>query len=300
MENKCNIIRDLLPLYAEGMVCSDTERFVEEHLAVCPECKAELEKLREPKPIEANDLTAPLKSIRKKLIAKRIQTAALTAFFVAALLLSLFAALDSPIYFPYTEDLVSVKKSGSAGLHISFDECVTDFEYSIFTEPDSDGRQICEITAWTSIMDKHFSSKQGNLSTFIKTDDPNSMVVIYSPNDGSEAVRLYGDMLHSGMITMPRLVLSYYFFIAMVAFAALGIAWLLLYKKPRARKWVGRIVLYPLSYIVSHFIVVGAEAVSYSALRDFYLIVFISILLYAAALLLINVLRIKKEIYDIR
>lgn len=300
MENKCNIIRDLLPLYAEGMVCSDSKHFVEEHLAKCPECRAELEKLREPKPIEANDLTAPLKSIRKKLIAKRIQTAALTAVFVAALLLSLFAALDSPIYFPYTEDLISVKKSGSAGLHISFDECVTDFEYSIFAEPDSDSRKICEITAWTSTLDKHFSSKQGNLSTFIKTDDPYSIVVMYSPNDGNEAVRLYGDMLNSGMITMPRLVLNYYLIIGLAVFAALGIAWLLLYKKPNARKWVGRIALYPLSYIVSHFIVVGAEAVSYSALRDFYLIVFISILLYASALLLINVLRIKKEISDIR
>lgn len=53
MRNECNIIRDLLPLYAEDMVSADTADFVEAHLAACAACRAELEALRQPKIPEA-------------------------------------------------------------------------------------------------------------------------------------------------------------------------------------------------------------------------------------------------------
>ena len=46
MNKECEVIRDLLPLYADD-VCSDTSRaLIEEHLQDCPDCSAELEKLR--------------------------------------------------------------------------------------------------------------------------------------------------------------------------------------------------------------------------------------------------------------
>lgn len=53
MRNECNIIRDILPLYADKMVSADTESFVEEHLIGCAECRAELEKLKVADAIEA-------------------------------------------------------------------------------------------------------------------------------------------------------------------------------------------------------------------------------------------------------
>ena len=46
MNTECSVIRDLLPLYADD-VCSDASReLIEKHLPECPECAAELEKLR--------------------------------------------------------------------------------------------------------------------------------------------------------------------------------------------------------------------------------------------------------------
>ena len=46
MDKHCEVIRDLLPLYADD-VCSERSReLIEEHLRECPECSAELEKLR--------------------------------------------------------------------------------------------------------------------------------------------------------------------------------------------------------------------------------------------------------------
>ena len=53
MRNECNIIRDILPLYADKMVSADTASFVEEHLIGCAECREELEKLKVADVIEA-------------------------------------------------------------------------------------------------------------------------------------------------------------------------------------------------------------------------------------------------------
>ena len=46
MKTDCEVIRDLLPLYADD-ICSDKSRgMIEEHLRECPECSGMLEKLR--------------------------------------------------------------------------------------------------------------------------------------------------------------------------------------------------------------------------------------------------------------
>ena len=46
MNNECNVIRDLLPLYAHDVCSAASREFIEKHLPDCPECAAELEKLR--------------------------------------------------------------------------------------------------------------------------------------------------------------------------------------------------------------------------------------------------------------
>ena len=39
MNNECKIISDLLPLYAEDMVCEETAEFIKNHLSECENCK---------------------------------------------------------------------------------------------------------------------------------------------------------------------------------------------------------------------------------------------------------------------
>ena len=71
MKNKCNIIRDILPLYVEDMVSADTSAFVEEHLEKCAECRAELEDMKKSNGLEKNNVSVedefmPLKAFKKK------------------------------------------------------------------------------------------------------------------------------------------------------------------------------------------------------------------------------------------
>ena len=71
MRNECNVIKDILPLYVEGMLSEDSISFVEEHIADCPECKAFLEKIKAPSDISEDksvfcEEAMPLKKAKKK------------------------------------------------------------------------------------------------------------------------------------------------------------------------------------------------------------------------------------------
>ena len=51
MKISCEIIKDLLPLYHDGVCSNDSKTMVEEHLAHCDSCKAELQVMDDELPI---------------------------------------------------------------------------------------------------------------------------------------------------------------------------------------------------------------------------------------------------------
>ena len=51
MKISCEIIKDLLPLYHDGVCSNDSRTMVDEHLAYCDSCKAELQAMDEDLPI---------------------------------------------------------------------------------------------------------------------------------------------------------------------------------------------------------------------------------------------------------
>lgn len=51
MKVSCEIIKDLLPLYLDGVCSNDSKAAVEEHLASCDNCKAELQTMQTTLPI---------------------------------------------------------------------------------------------------------------------------------------------------------------------------------------------------------------------------------------------------------
>lgn len=64
MKTNCDIIRDLLPLYAEHITSEASNALVEEHLAECEVCRAELEQMEQPVPVRPEaQPDAPLQRI---------------------------------------------------------------------------------------------------------------------------------------------------------------------------------------------------------------------------------------------
>lgn len=52
MKISCEIIKDLLPLYYDGVCSSESKVMVEEHLAHCDDCKTELQAINGTLPID--------------------------------------------------------------------------------------------------------------------------------------------------------------------------------------------------------------------------------------------------------
>ena len=77
MKLDCEVIRDLLPLYAEHIASPASTALVEEHLESCDACREELRQMQMPVPVQPEPQPdAPLKGIRKTLQKKSIRTVA--------------------------------------------------------------------------------------------------------------------------------------------------------------------------------------------------------------------------------
>ena len=86
MDISCEIVRDLLPLYHDGVCSPESRAAVEEHLKNCPACRAELEKFgggsKEENMDEAKLIAGTAKAWKKNKAA---------AFFKGAMIVALLA-----------------------------------------------------------------------------------------------------------------------------------------------------------------------------------------------------------------
>ena len=95
MSDRCHIIRDMLPLYLDGMLSEDSVGFVEEHLQGCGACRGELEKLKAPDafPRETPERdAAALKAMKRKWNRRVVLLGILLAAAVLAALAGSFFA----------------------------------------------------------------------------------------------------------------------------------------------------------------------------------------------------------------
>lgn len=79
----CNLIRDLLPLYADGVASTASTEAIEKHIETCPECAKLLERMRapiEPEPVdEATSYMTALHAQERRRKRRTILAIVLTA-----------------------------------------------------------------------------------------------------------------------------------------------------------------------------------------------------------------------------
>ena len=282
MNNKCNLIRDILPLYVEDMVSMDTREFVSEHLEHCETCRAELEHMRKPADIIPDADIVPLKRIKKELFIKRLQTVFLTAILACAIVTVLFGILTSPKFFPYSDDLFHVNSGTDGSITIAFDNKVTG--YSCMKEF-NDETEIYQINAWTTTWDI-YSSNRGKQNMVIPSDRETNIQIFYAQNDGSEDVLIYGtnDNAYQDTVTLPRQIFLPYFILAFLVLVILAVLRFLLKNKHAMIVWIDRAILFPISYMAAHLCTKGINFMSYSSQRDFCVIILVAMLFYFAML----------------
>ena len=282
MNNKCNLIRDILPLYVEDMVSTDTREFVSEHLEHCEACRAAFEHMQKPADIIPYADIVPLKRIKKELFIKRLQTVFLTAILACAIVTVLFGILTSPTFFPYSDDLFHVNSGTDGSITIAFDNKVTG--YSCRKEF-NDETEIYQINAWTTTWDI-YSSNRGKQNMVIPSDRETNIQIFYAQNDGSEDVLIYGtnDTAYQDTVTLPRQIFLPYFMLAFLVLVILAALRLLLKNKQAIIVWIDRAILFPISYMAAHLCTKGINFISYSSQRDFCVIILAAMLFYFAML----------------
>lgn len=284
MNNKCNLIKDILPLYAEDMVSTDTREFVSDHLESCEKCRAELEHMGKPADFIPDADIVPLKRVKKELFMKRLQTVFFTAVLACAIVTVVFGILTSPKFFPYSDSLLNVTDSPNGNIIITFDQKVTGYscikEYNDETET-----EIYRVNAWTT--DWYlYSSNRGNQNMVIPSEGAAKIQIFFTQNNGFEDVLIYGanDTVQQDILTLPRQILLPYFILALLALIILAVLRLLLRNTRAITIWIDRAILFPISYIAAHLCTKGIRFTTYSSQRDFCIIILVTILFYCAVL----------------
>lgn len=119
MDISCDIIRDLLPLYAEDLVSEDSRKLVDEHLCTCDPCTKQLGILKKAAQIPIEVETKSLKRVGDTIRRRRILAALTAVMFVATLILSVALLLDARVYLTAEQAVESVEalEDGSLRIH---------------------------------------------------------------------------------------------------------------------------------------------------------------------------------------
>ncbi len=125
MEISCDIIRDVLPLYAEDMVSGATRDMVDAHLCGCGECAEELAQLKR---VESVPIEADVESLEKvrKTIRKRWIFGVLTAVcLVTTLILGGSMLMNATICLPEHMAVTGVEELEGGMIAVTFSDYVT-------------------------------------------------------------------------------------------------------------------------------------------------------------------------------
>ena len=264
----------MLPLVADDLASGDTVKLVNNHIKDCEECKQEYEEMKEVENrfINKEKIEAiPLKNIRRKLLVRNIYFIVVTALMVSLISLIGVDKATKPIPLTYNEAIKSVKVVDDK-VFINFTPEVSNYEI------DSSG----DIMSWNTIISKLDKNKEPK-NTVINVEGKNTSMYyidqtggldkqIYGPNDVSN---------YSGQLTLPRLAMNYYVTFMLLICLALLILSTIFRKKDKIKKTINTILMIPLSYIVSHILILGIKGATHHIIRDLSFVIIATILIFS-------------------
>jgi predicted anti-sigma-YlaC factor YlaD len=291
MKLSCKIISDLLPLYVEDLASEDSRKAVEEHIATCSACRKNLEDMRKQEDsITIEDI--PLKKVKATLQKQRLKAIALTAVLVLALAVSIIAFLTTPEYLPYSDNMFTFSENEDGTIIVTVNKAISGYDVDEYFDPDNTSVYIYNISVWKY----QFGKRSFGQNIVLKPANAENAAVFYH-TDGAEDTFVYGynPDPDRGIITLPRLVLGYYIFIAIMLIMILGVLLLSFRKDTKAKRVLEYIIGIPAAYLIGHLCIKGFTTTTYSVTRDLFAIMTVAVLLYCALLLTAGLIRKKKE-----
>lgn len=290
MKVSCDVIKDLIPLYLEGMASEDSNELVEKHVEECEECKQYLDEMQSFNSMPADRDPAPLLKIKKTLRMKKIQAVALAVLFTFIIGIIGIAFLTEPEYLPYSDEIVAVNEMDNGAVMVQFGSEVAGYDVNRYPAEDNTGYAY-HLTTWENTWNNRVQPSELN-NVILNPDGEHVVSVYYYQTDGSEDQLIYGEDLNptGGTIMLPRGNLSYYLWFALILVVVFGIVLLSTRHNRNVFKFTMKLFFLPVSYLISHLIIKGLTFSSYNATRDFLAILLITIPLYAVFLLVVQLI----------
>ena len=125
MEITCNIIRDLLPLYAEDMVSQDSKKMVDDHLCGCDACTKELGAIQKAPKIPLEVDVKSLKRVGNTIRRRRLLAALAAVMTVLTIGVTVYTYLFAPYYLTAEEAVEDVYLKEDGTLIIDYARGIT-------------------------------------------------------------------------------------------------------------------------------------------------------------------------------
>ena len=261
MNISCNVIKDLLPLYAEDMVSNDSREVVEKHLRDCVGCRSVLEEMKRESTPDMRMDEAPLKRVEQGIRQRRWRTALLVFFATATLFFGLCLYLFTPEYLSAEEAIAAVMTTEEGYPQIAFTSAVQGSDFrETKTSDDEGGQTEATIRAWRYRLIDPRQSKPLTEDYVLRMDVDR---VWYSASkSGEEDTLLWGQNFDGGRITLPGLSHTYWFFLALIGTAAFAVGFFLLRKK-KLGKACAIAGAFCGSFCLCSLVITGGEFASY-------------------------------------
>lgn len=288
MKIKCNVIKDILPLYVEKIVSEDTKILVEEHINDCIDCKKELDEMKTSENIPIDINSNGFKNVKSKLFRDKFKAIIFSVMLTVIISIIVINYLTEPSYIPYSNDVVSINKKDNGEISADFGDMVSGYDIDKHLSEDGSS-YVYHISTWETYWDKLLDNKEIETVVLNPNNEKISTIYYYSAGQ-SDDVLIYGKNLagNGGVLTLPRLFLSSYLRIAILLMIILLIIMLIVYKFKKVQIIIRNILFIPMSYIIATICIKGFNTTSYSATRDFFTILLISIPIYFVLELSVN------------
>lgn len=281
MKIKCEVIRDLLPLYAEDLASEGSRIMVKEHLETCESCKRELDMLKTPARIPQEE--PGIASVRREIGRRRALAVCCAVLLLCSILCGAVNWLTAPIYLDESV-ITGITDNGDGTVTIAMDAAAAGrktFQFEI--DPTEAGETF---VIWTSRwLELNWSEPIPRPFAITRTVMHNG-VYLFTGREGEENVLIYENpqkFINGGVMTLPRLFLNLYFQ------AALGLGVLLLaaawfFRREKFAKYLAAIGSLSLCYALCQGLICGFTFTSFFAHQEFAWAVVMTVCLWGAGL----------------
>lgn len=160
----CNVIKDLMPLYADDMLSRESRELVDEHVRTCAACRSELDALKKAPRMPLDVETGGLKRVGRAIRRKRLLAALTAAMTLIAVLVTGWTFMNTPIYISAEDAIDGVEQRENGALAIDFGDSVAGYG-AICTADGSDMLIWCTTSRQSALARRQFL-------TWKAADDP--------------------------------------------------------------------------------------------------------------------------------